>query len=479
MAASPAVLAVDLGTQSLRLSVVAADGTKPWTWSQAIATRTQGDVSEQDPEAWDRSLRVGFAELRSAGFAPAAVAAAGPLAGWVPHDRDGRALGPARMYFDRRSEPDLAALEATEGQRMDGLRATIADPVPHMLRLRREDPATYAGTRCLLDATGHLVARLTGGVATLDAYTALRLPTPAVAHALGIDLDRFGRATRIGEVVGTLAPEFGAPIPVVAATFDSKSAYIGSGIARPGEALDISGTVTSFGVVARARLIDPARRIYSVPLDGAWLARGSMGGAGSILEWARGDLPFDEFERLAAAAPPGAKGVTFLPFHSGARAPLWMPGARGAFLGLSLDADRRTLARAVFEGLAFGLKHIAATMDECGAPLAELRIAGGLARSDLLARLKAEILERPVVRLVDHELTTLGLAVIALTSIGAFASRLEASRKLVRVADSLHPSGGTQIYADAYRRYVAAVEALRPIFAGNAVFLGETAHAKS
>ncbi|MBM3525771.1 MAG: hypothetical protein FJX57_22705, partial [Alphaproteobacteria bacterium] len=167
MAANPVILAVDLGTQSLRLSAVAADGTKPWTRSRPVATRTVGDISEQDPGAWDELLREGFAEMRRAGVSPVAVAAAGPLAGWVPHDSEGRVLGPALMYFDRRSAPDLAALEAVEGGRADGLRATIADPVPHLLRLRREVPAVFAQTHRLLDATGHLVMRLTGGVTTL------------------------------------------------------------------------------------------------------------------------------------------------------------------------------------------------------------------------------------------------------------------------------------------------------------------------
>jgi len=465
MAGRPVILAVDLGTQSLRLSIVAADGTKPWTWSRPIATRTVGDVSEQDPGGWDELLRQGFAELRRAGFSPVAVAAAGPLAGWVPHDSEGRALGPALMYFDRRSTADLVALESVDGGRSDGLRATIADPVPHLLRLRREDPAVFSRTHRLLDATGHLVARLTGGSATLDAYTALRLPSPATARALGIDAGRFGRKTGIGDIVGMLAPEFGASVPVVAATFDSKCAYIASGIAKPGEALDISGTVTSFGVVAKSRLIDPARRVYSVPLDEAWLVRGSMGGTGSVLEWARGDLPFDDYEKRAAGVVPGAKGVTFLPFHSGARAPLWQPGARGAFLDLSLDTDRAPMARAVFEGLALGLKHIVETMVDCGAAVGEVRLAGGLARSDLLARLKADILGRPVVRCTDHELTTLGLAVIAHTALGVFPSRVAASRALVHLAGRIDPGPDAASYAAAYRRYVAGVEALLPLFA--------------
>jgi xylulokinase len=469
MSTAPAILAIDLGTQSLRLSLVAADGAKPWAWSCPVATRTHGEVSEQDPQEWDARLREGMAEFRRTGLGCGAVAAAGPLAGWVPHDRDGRAIGPALMYFDRRSAADLAKLQELEGLGADGLRSTIADPVPHLLRLRRQEPEIDARTHRLLDATGHLVARLTGGIATLDAYTALRLPQAALARRLGIDTARLGRPTPVGTVVGRLAPEFGGDAPVVAATFDSKCAYVASGICQPGEALDTSGTVTSFGVVAASRVVDPGRRIYAVPLDGSWLVRGSMGGTGSILEWARGETSVEAYERLAASAAPGAGGVTFLPFHSGARAPLWTPAARGAFLGLSLETGPAQMARAVFEGLALGLAHVAATMAECGAPVGTLRLAGGLARSTLLAQLKADILGRPVTRCADHELTTLGLAVIALTAIGAFPSRVAASQRLVRLGDRFAPDPATAgAYAAAYRRYVAATAALASVFAAGA-----------
>jgi xylulokinase len=474
----PVVLAVDLGTQSLRLSAVTRDGGRPWSWSRPVETRTDGAVSEQDPAIWDALLRDGLADAAASGVRPVAIAAAGPLAGWTPHDREGRPVGPAAMYFDGRSAPDLERLEATEGQRTDGLRPTIADPVPHLLRLRRERPDLFARTARLLDATGVLVHRLSGA-ATVDAYTALRLPGPAVAGRLAVDVGLFGRPVSVGETVGDLAADLARPfgggrIPVVAATFDSKCAYVASGILQPGEALDISGTVTSFGVAHGRRVVDPQRRFYSVPLDGGWLVRGSMGGTGSILEWSRAQLidggDLGALEAMAATVPPGARGVTFLPFHSGARAPLWSPGARGAFLGLSLDTGRAEMARAVFEGLAYGLRHVVDVMAAGGVGMTDVRLAGGLARSDLLTRLKADVLGRPALRLADHELTTLGLAVIAFTAVGVFPDRAAASRALVHVADAVAPDAPSRTaHEEPYRRYVAAVEALAPTFAPPAI----------
>lgn len=466
------ILAIDLGTQSLRVTAVTSGGDVVWRWSRPVSTHTAGEVSEQDPGDWADLLDTALAEAGRAGLRPDAVAAAGPLAGWVPLDGEGRTLGPAVMYFDGRSAGALPVVAARLADRADVPRPTVADPLPQLLRLQRQAPERLASARHLLDATGWLVFRLTG-VATLDPYTAIRLYGGALDDLVGDGRGLFGRPVTLGETVGLLRPEVarqfgGGAIPVIAATFDSKCAYVASGIVREGQALDISGTVTSFGVVAPRPLVDAAKRVYSVPLGDNWLVRGSMGGTGSVLEWVRAAMlgaDFDAMEAEIAATPAGAGGVTFLPFHSGARSPLWNPHARGAFLGLSLDTGRPALARAVYEGLCFGLRHIVETMTEQGVVLNDVRLAGGLARSDLLSAMKADILGRPVIRLADHELTTLGLVVIAATSAGAYRSLAAASEAIVRTADRFAPAGDATRYEPAYRRYRAGVDALAPTFA--------------
>src|SRR5690606_37379090 len=150
--------------------------------------------------------------------------------------------------------------------------------------LQREQADVAACTAHFLDATGWINHFLTGE-ATLNGYSAMRLFTPALRAQVGAGDAPFGRTVAIGETIGGMHERVGARwgwsgIPVIAATFDSKCAYIGSGIDQPGEATDISGTVTSFGVVADARVDDARQRIYSVPFGKRWLVRGSTACAG-------------------------------------------------------------------------------------------------------------------------------------------------------------------------------------------------------
>src|SRR5690606_27344904 len=105
----------------------------------------------------------------------------------------------------------------------------------------------------------------------------------------------------------------------------------------------------------------------------------------------------------------------FVPYLSGARAPLWRPRARGRLTGLSICTSRADLARSLYAGLALSVRHIVETIESCGANVADIRLAGGLSRSGALAQMKADILGRPVTVMADPELTTIGMAAIGAT----------------------------------------------------------------
>ncbi|CAN1537394.1 XylB Sugar (pentulose and hexulose) kinases [Burkholderiaceae bacterium] len=465
------ILAVDLGTQSLRVSALDTSGNRMWSWSAPVDSHLDGEIFEQNTVQWASLLKSALIEAQRAGIRPDAIAAAGPLAGFVALDAQGQALTPAVMYSDRRPAQDVGQIvKALAGE--VSLRPVVSDPLPHWFRLCREQPEVAARTRHFLDATGWLNFFLTGR-ATLNAYSAMRLYTQALRLRLEADQAPFGDTVSIGEVIGTLTPALGwrdrfSGVPVIAATFDSKCAYIGSGIHMPGQALDISGTVTSFGVVSALPVDDPLQRIYSVPLADQWLVRGSTASSGSTLEWVRAQLMHTDFALLntaAAGVAPGARGLTFLPYLAGERAPLWNPQARGALLGLSLDNTQADIMRAVFEGLAFSLSHITETMVECGAGIKEVRLAGGLAKNDLLAQIKADVLGVTMVRLSDYELTTLGLAVIASVALKAYPNAASASRCFVKTDRHFTPAtDAVQAYADARRRYLSSSAALLPTF---------------
>jgi xylulokinase len=464
------ILVVDLGTQSFRTTVLDRRGGVVFGWSRAIASHRDGVVAEQDAREWRAALADGLRAVREAGLTSEIEAAtcAARLSGLVCLDGDGEPMRPAVLYADRRAAGQLAAIEATEEYRKSGWRAYAGDLLPQLAWLCAEEPGVYGRAERLLDATGYLNWLLTGR-ATLDRYTAFTCYAGAKERSLpetlftklGLATSKLGEVVEPGEWIGPVRAEWGlARARVISVSYDSAAAYLGSRLQESGDVLDISGTVTSVGVLSRERVVDPARRVFSIPYGDRWLVRGSTAMSGGVLEWARRALAFASFEVFddaVRASPVGAGGARFLPYLAGARSPLWEPAACGVFHGLTAETTRADMARAVYEGLCFSVEHILQTMAMCGTEVGNIQMGGGLSRNGLLNQMKADVTGKRARPQVDAEVTTLGAASIAARALGW----LGAADSYCEVGEVLEPDSGRHAhYVRAFEDYRQLAERL-------------------
>jgi len=126
---------------------------------------------------------------------------------------------------------------------------------------------------------------------------------------------------------------------------------------------------------------------------------------------------------MAAELPAGNEGVYLVPAFTGLGAPHWDPHARGTLVGLTRGTDRRHLARAAIEAMAYQTVDVVEAMSaDAGMELAELRVDGGAAANDLLCRFQADVLGVPVVRPRITETTVLGAAFLAGLGAGVWSS---------------------------------------------------------
>ncbi len=494
------ILLIDLGTQSLRATVLNRSGERVFSKSLPVSTCRQGACHEQDPTEW----RAGMMELLGAVGAERdlagsirAIAACGTLGGMVAVDGHGGPLRPAILYSDQRPSACIGEIEATayfeELQRQTGWRVFGGDLLPQALWFAREEPDVYDRAQFLLDSTGYLNFVLTGqaSLENYSGYGCYAQPySPGVPagllRRLGLEPTRFGTAVEAGDRIGRLRPEVASQVglpecSVFSIPYDSMTAYLGAGLCETGDALDISGTVTSFGVLHPAQVIDCERRIYSIPLPGSpnWLVRGSTSSSGSALEWARREFlgdGFGAFDGLVAASSPGANGVLFLPYLAGERAPLWNAGARGVFFGITGSTTRADMARAVYEGLCFSLRHIQSVMRANQVPIGKVKLTGGLSQNRLLNTIKADVTGMTLLALRDHEMTTLGAASIVGRALGWYADEREASAALLTVEEEYEPNPAhASLYDHQFGMYKELADRLTPMFrAGEALVRAKT-----
>jgi xylulokinase len=122
----------------------------------------------------------------------------------------------------------------------------------------------------------------------------------------------------------------------------------------------------------------------------------------------------DRLGQLALDAPPGAGGLTLLPWFDGERTPN-RPDATGTLAGLRTDVTRDQLARAAYEGVVCGLLDGLDALDAAGAPAAGARVVlvGGGSRSAAYQRVVADLSGRVVEVHGDEEQVAKGACIQA------------------------------------------------------------------
>jgi xylulokinase len=223
--------------------------------------------------------------------------------------------------------------------------------------------------------------------------------------------------------------------------------------------LGTSGVV--FAVLPRYE-VHPRLHVFCHAVPGIWHAMGVMLSAAGSLAWFRDvvDTAYAELDAEAARWEPGVEGLLFAPYLAGERTPHVDPLARGAFTGISLRHDRGALARAVMEGVAFGLRDSLELLRALGVDASAGRISGGGARSDLWVRIVASVLRLPIERMQLEEGAAYGAALLAGVRAGVFADITDAVERCVRVRETIEPEWD---YEDAYARFQSLYPTLKEL----------------
>lgn len=86
-----------------------------------------------------------------------------------------------------------------------------------------------------------------------------------------------------------------------------------------------------------------------------------------------------------------------MPAFSGLFAPYWRPDARGVAIGMTAFTTKAHFARAMLESVAFQTTEILEAMEaDSNVKIQQLKVDGGLSKSNLLMQIQADLLGLPV-----------------------------------------------------------------------------------
>jgi glycerol kinase len=153
-----------------------------------------------------------------------------------------------------------------------------------------------------------------------------------------------------------------------------------------------------------------------------WGLEAVMLSAGTAVDWLRDDLgliPDVAASNTVAAQCADSGDVWFVPALHGLGTPAWDYGARGALLGLTRGTTAPQVVRAVLEGVAHrGADLVDAATLDAEAPIAALRVDGGLSGNPTFVQALADASQRPVEVSPVREATALGAAFVAGLAVG-------------------------------------------------------------
>jgi xylulokinase len=408
-------LGFDVGLSGVRATVVREDGLLVASARRPHERARMGDgIAEHDPLDWlDGVTAAGRETVEAAGGARIAcvgVTALGPAPVLV--DEDLCPLTPALLFaLDRRSEP--------QRRRMDA--ATLDNALPKLAWWLENEPELVERAAWALDATGFVVAALTG-VPVMDSITAgdyaVRGVEPPVTIPAPVDPMAIA-----GELVPDWARRLGLRpgLPVAAGTYDSFVDLAGAGVRRPGDSGLVLGSTMIICRATESGVDPPAGLgVSAYPGEGQLVGGWTLSG-GLVLDWFSGR--FGGCQDLATApAEVLPSPVLALPYISGERTPLWDPLARGAVIGLTPQTGPAEVYRALVDSLALAVLDHAERLEEMLGPCSAWRATGGGTGHPLWAQATADALDAPL-ELAPDAAEAGGPALLALRVIGADPDR--------------------------------------------------------
>ncbi len=498
------VIGCDVGTSGTKAIVVSESGKifSKVTVEYPMETPHPG-WAEQNPEMWVKAAfraisgavkkaRVSAAEVKALGFS-------GQMHSSVFLDKNGKVLRPALLWCDTRTHAECVEITRKVGE--SRLRQWVSNPalegftLPKILWVKKHEPRVYDKIAQVLMPKDYVRYKLTGvlGTEVSDAAGTLyfdvknRRWSKELLEKLGIPVAWFPQVVESQQVCGHLTPEAArqlglkAGTPVVGGGADNTCGAVGNGIIQSGDVMASLGTSGVFFAHCDRVKVDPGLRVHSFchSVPQKWYLMGVMLSAGMSLRWYRDSLglaekelgektgkdPYNILSGEAEKVPAGSEGLIFLPYLMGERTPHRDAHARAVFVGASARHGRAHFARAVFEGITFGMRDSLEIFRELQVPIRRVVATGGGAVSPFWRQLQADIYGEEVVTVNSQEGPAYGAAILAMVGSKLYPSVSVACSKLVRVASRTSPrKAQVRVYDEWYPEFRKLYPALKDSF---------------
>lgn len=490
------LLGIDIGTSSIKASVVDADT------QQVIASAQFPDVeasissphagwAEQDPEMWWANTIEAIKRVNASGkFDPKNIGAIGiayQMHGLVMVDKNKKVLRPSIIWCDSRAV-EIGAKAFTEIGEDVCLNHLLNSPgnftASKLAWVKANEPHIYEQCDKIMLPGDYIAMMLTDAITTSNSGLSEGIFWDFQANEVSVDVmdyydfddDLIPEIKPVfsnhGEVTSEIATRLGlkAGIPVTYKAGDQPNNALSLDVLEPGEIAATAGTSGVVYAVSDQVSYDPQSRINSFAHVNHQLDNNAnrigillcINGTGILNRWIKdnfgSNLNYIEMNQLAAQAPIGSDGLLVMPFGNGAERLLNNRILGASFQNLDFNIHSRNhIFRAAQEGIALSLNYGFEIMQANGVVPKVIRAGNAnMFLSDIFSNALVNITNTPV-ELYDTD-GAKGAALGAGFGVGFYNSPKEAMSKLTKLK-VIEPNP-TQVaeYQVVYERWKGVLE---------------------
>lgn len=504
----PLLLAIDIGTQSVRGLLFDLDGTLVAKQQRHIEPyfSAQPGWAEQDAELYWQEMGLACQALwNEQGCDPGQVVGISLTTQrdtMVNVDASGKPLRPAMVWLDQRRATEYKPVGGFWVLAFKGL--GLGDTLRNFQEeaeanwIAQHQPDIWAATEKFVFLSGFLTYRMVGswvdsvanqvGFVPFDykkldwaAQSDWKWQAVCVRREQLPDLRQPG--SKLGDLTEMAGRHLGlsADIPVIASGADKACEVLGSGVVEPGMAALSFGTTATINTTTEkyhevVRFLPP----YPAAVPGSYSTEVQIYRGFWMVSWFKEQFAYREkqmadeqgveaemlFDDLLKDIPPGSMGLTLQPYWSpGVRMP--GPEGKGSIIGFGDVHTRAHIYRSILEGLAYGLREgLEATEKRTGTKIKKLRVAGGGSQSDAAMQITADVFGLPAERPHIYETSGLGAAINIAVGLGLHPDFDTAVARMTRAGDCFEPNpDAVAVYEQLYRRvYQRMYKRLQPLY---------------
>ncbi len=441
------VTGIDIGTGSAKAVAVNLDGKIIASTQFFYPTYTpQHGYSEQDPEViWQAFVDCLNEIIKKVGHVPYAVSLSSAMHSLVLMNDKNIAVTPLITWADTRSEK--VAEEIRNSTAAEKLYTSTGTPIHSMSPLckikwlKENQPEIFSTAFKFISIKEFIWYRLFNEYQvdySIASATGLfnivnyQWNTPSL-NLCGITASLLSKIVSTGFTRKDLNKSMAALLKIPADTIfcigasDGCLANVGSDAVEKDIAALTIGTSGAVRITNTKPINNYQAMIFNYVLDKkTFVCGGPINNGGNVLKWLfktflqiekPSETDYESFFKNIETVPAGCKGLLFLPYIYGERAPVWDEKASGIFFGIKSYHTGAHFLRSALEGICFALKNIIEIIENSTTPLKELHVSGGFVHSKIWMQILANVTGKRLCLVQTEDASSVGAAIFCMKAI--------------------------------------------------------------